>query len=747
MRVPSTVWKALCAISILLLVFHVRATTGAEEHDNRLDQLFSSDPAVRGAAKAELLLHPDPVLLPALLKALPSSKGTNRDDIFEILAKYDDPRKIPVYLALLNSSSPDADTGAIEEQLARLGAPAAKALLANCVGMAAGILSWMHETGAQFLIEAVQSQDACKHSTGEQGLLYMFGDANADAVSRADIQLASDAAIDPDDRIRGAARRWFSSQKGREESVDFSGIIEALITAYQTSAPPETMVKIADMLSQRERPRVTRFMRAAVHAPNPEIQRIAEQYLSMYMPKAETQPARVSSNPQTPEQKIAFLGRLTNSVDGDVNLDIVPFLSDPNADVRAAAASALGSLNAPSNDVREDREIHPETASPGLRDALKDTSARVRAAAAEALGEMRSADDIEPLIAALKDSDASVVLSAAKALEQIPNDSAVSALTEIYHNQRMPSDVKNQAAWSLEAICNPDSIPIFLDDLVSGGKSLSIKAAWALQCALKKRPDKSAFEPIRGALEEAQPPWPVEVLVVPLAETKNPQAFDTLVPLLKSRLPNVARRAAEALGLLGDRRAIPVLSGLLKDLDYNMRSSAAFALTHFSDFSASPELIAALADADTTVQMYASKAIVLSHDPKGIDALIAAMPNPVAIYTLGESHDPRVVPALIAFLQNSNNNSQDRATAAESLGKLVDARAVDPLIASLSEDNAAITMTASYALAQLKDKRAVEPLKQSYARWSTGQRENADSVKGFIVTALLQLGVTDVIKK
>jgi hypothetical protein len=41
------------------------------------------------------------------------------------------------------------------------------------------------------------------------------------------------------------------------------------------------MEKIAVMLSDTERPRVTRFMRAAVHAPNPKIQRIANEYLSI----------------------------------------------------------------------------------------------------------------------------------------------------------------------------------------------------------------------------------------------------------------------------------------------------------------------------------------------------------------------------------------------------------------------------------------------------------------------------------
>jgi hypothetical protein len=192
-------------------MFPTLITAQQPAHASRLEQLFSADPSVRGAAKTELLQHPDPALLPALLKALPSSKGTNRDDLFEILAKYDDPRKIPVFLALLKSTPADSGTGPIQEQLSRLGAPAAEALLAGCTGQdeayanwAAGVLSWMHEIGARYLIEAVQSDDACKHAAGEQGLLYM---SDADDVAREDTRLAADAAIDPDERIRGAAKQ------------------------------------------------------------------------------------------------------------------------------------------------------------------------------------------------------------------------------------------------------------------------------------------------------------------------------------------------------------------------------------------------------------------------------------------------------------------------------------------------------------------------------------------------------------
>jgi HEAT repeat protein len=487
-------------------------------------------------------------------------------------------------------------------------------------------------------------------------------------------------------------------------------------------------------------------MHAAVHAPNPEIQRIADRYLSQFAQEDSPHAGRVSSHPRTPQEKIDFIGRLVISPEEDVNPKLSPFIGDPDARVRAAAASALGEANAPSSDVHDAREIHPETALTALRKALQDSSPLVRSAVAKALGDIRSNDDLALLVAALEDPDTSVALSAAKAIEQIPDDSAVAALTRIYGDGKNSPELRQQALSTLETIGSPDSIAIFLEDLRSGGNQPSLSAAWALQRALQKRPDPTAFEPIRKALEQAQPPWPREVLVVVLGATRNPLAFDVLVPLLESQDPILRQKAADALGRLGDRRAIQTLSGLLKDPDYQVRESAAFALTRLADFPVPPELVAALHDTDTTVQLHASRALLQSHDPKAIDALIAAMPNPNAIYTLGESHDSRAIPALIKLLQNPANETSARAAAAASLGTLGDLRAVEPLIASLTEDNAAIAQQASLALGALKDNRAIAPLRQAYARWSAGQRENADSVRNFFVQALLELGVTDVVQ-
>ena len=99
------------------------------------------------------------------------------------------------------------------------------------------------------------------------------------------------------------------SSRDIKQNIDFSGTVEELISVYQSNAPSETMVKIADMLSKPERPRVTRFMRAAVHAPNADIQSVAQKYLSRYAANTDSVPARVNSHPRSPKEKIEFLGQ------------------------------------------------------------------------------------------------------------------------------------------------------------------------------------------------------------------------------------------------------------------------------------------------------------------------------------------------------------------------------------------------------------------------------------------------------
>ena len=216
-----------------------------------------------------------------------------RDDLLEILAKYENPNKIPVFLSLLKPFHSDNVSFQIGQQLTHLGAAAAQTILTECEDTdegypewAAGVLKDMDNNGLPFIIEALLRDDDCRRQIGRLGLQWALGEADPNSVLNADVRLASDAATNTDEDIRGAAKRWFGSWKGREDKIHLSGIVQALIVEYQSNVPPETMEKIALMLSGTKRPRVTRFMRAAARAPNPKIQRIANEYLARFAPKS-----------------------------------------------------------------------------------------------------------------------------------------------------------------------------------------------------------------------------------------------------------------------------------------------------------------------------------------------------------------------------------------------------------------------------------------------------------------------------
>lgn len=63
------------------------------------------------------------------------------------------------------------------------------------------------------------------------------------------------------------------------------------------------------------------------------------------------------------------------------------------------------------------------------------------------------------------------------------------------------------------------------------------------------------------------------------------------------------------------------------------------------------------------------------------------------------------------LIQKLKNKDEDvRWRAAYALGKIKDARAVEPLIAALKDENRNVREDAAWVLGEIKDNRAVEPL-------------------------------------
>jgi hypothetical protein len=165
-----------------------------------------------------------------------------------------------------------------------------------------------------------------------------------------------------------------------------------------------------------------------------------------------------------------------------------------------------------------------------------------------------------------------------------------------------------------------------------------------------------------------------------VARLKATADVEGLVKALGYRkgLSSVPRHADDALGEIGDPRAVEPLIAALKDsgsaVGLHAASNAASALGKIGDPRAVEPLIAALKDSNDRVPCYAADALgKMSKVSVPCDAADA----------LGKIGDPRSVGPLTAALTDANNDV--RSSAADALRKIGDPRAVESPNASKTD--------------------------------------------------------------
>jgi HEAT repeat protein len=129
---------------------------------------------------------------------------------------------------------------------------------------------------------------------------------------------------------------------------------------------------------------------------------------------------------------------------------LLPLLNDKDEFVRRETAYALGLTKS-------------RTATTALTDRLlTDKEDGVRAAAAVALGEIADEAAVVPLVQALtatKKPNVFVLRAAAVALGRIKSRAGTAALISTLNNEKLPSDVRREAARSLGLIGDPTAAP------------------------------------------------------------------------------------------------------------------------------------------------------------------------------------------------------------------------------------------------------------------------------------------------
>jgi HEAT repeat protein len=217
------------------------------------------------------------------------------------------------------------------------------------------------------------------------------------------------------------------------------------------------------------------------------------------------------------------------------------------------------------------------------------------------------------------------------------------------------------------------------------------------------------------------------------------------------REQQVRLNAAEALGLLGDRRAVkPLITVLLKtkakvvhapttrvvddqdrwhlDFDFDeegweeseVRVKVAETLGELKDVRAVEPLCAALADEWGQVSTQAAWALRKLGDKRAVGPLISAFAYPnselhrAVSAALLELCDKKAIDLLIAGL--SSGSAGIRYGAADLLGDLKAVQAVEPLLVALADEDPWVREHIVSALGKIGDQRACDPLFQVFVR-------------------------------
>ncbi|MEW6304089.1 MAG: HEAT repeat domain-containing protein [Verrucomicrobiota bacterium] len=299
--------------------------------------------------------------------------------------------------------------------------------------------------------------------------------------------------------------------------------------------------------------------------------------------------------------------------------DLIAALRDNNILVRVSAARALARLNDPAalepliaaladgGYIAQAAEnalsrINPDwrrteaarRAAASFAKGLKSPEGDVRFTAARELGRLGGGAYTRPLVEALVDEQARVRTAALQALEALdptwpttkPAKDAVACLIQALKHPS--TEVQRAAAETLARICDPAALDALLESLQRSNLAAAAQALGNLRDPRALEPlvhsllNKSLF--VRLSIERA-------LCNIDLDWFNSKPARSAVPMFLKAFRENadreLRRAAAEALGKIGDARAIPILTQGHRDEDAEVAQAADEALKRIRSFGAS----------------------------------------------------------------------------------------------------------------------------------------------------------------
>ena len=308
-------------------------------------------------------------------------------------------------------------------------------------------------------------------------------------------------------------------------------------------------------------------------------------------------------------------------------------------------------------------EIGPPAVEP-LIDKLKDESERTREVAAKALGEIGDVRAVEPLIERLEEKHY-VREAVVKALGQIGDTRAIEPLIK-----RLKDNNDVTAARALAQIGDTQAIEPLIEKL-KGDPHIDLCIAIAHE--LGEIGDIRAIEPlIKKLMDDSEDVR--RAVAFALGKIGDARAVEPLIEKRRDDSEDVRKAAASALGEIGDARAAEPLIEKLRDDSEYVRSATAQALGQIGDIRAIEPLVDALVEGRVAASICAEALDNLGWRPD--------MGKAGAFYWVAKSQwdkcveigSPAVEPLIESFCEG----------AAEALGQIGDARAIEPLIEKLT---------------------------------------------------------------
>jgi HEAT repeat protein len=173
----------------------------------------------------------------------------------------------------------------------------------------------------------------------------------------------------------------------------------------------------------------------------------------------------------------------------------------------------------------------------------------------------------------------------------------------------------------------------------------------------EKRKEEN-FEKIMNQLSHDHIPYRVKA-VEALGRIGDERAVEPLLPLLNDPSPDVQWVTAQALGKLHDRRAVEPLIEALLNSDHWIRKGAAWALGEIEDDRAVPALVPLLRDRKKDVRIAAAEALGRILDQRGESPETSEVIG--ILLEMQEDDEPEVrTTARVAFRKITEKDEDDR---------------------------------------------------------------------------------------